>query len=104
MSELECILTIGAIIMAVGIAMILAIAVVQIIDYQYKHRLKKGYVITGIIGLVIFIISLPIFVRSYKMYYSPESRHERLLNDLDEAEKELQKFYIDHPEYKENEE
>lgn len=31
----------------------------------------------------------------------PEERYERLLRNLDNANKELQKFYIDHPEFKE---
>ena len=100
MAELECVLTISAIIMAVGIGILIAIAIVQIVDYQYEHKLNKGYVIAGIIGLVILVISLPIFVRSYKMYYSPELSYERLVKNLDKAEKELQKFYIDYPEFR----
>ena len=100
MLELECVLTISAIIMIIGITILIAIVIVQIVDYRYEHRLNKGYMITGIIGLVIFVISLLIFVRSYKMYCSPELSYERLVKNVDKAEKELQKFYIDYPEFR----
>lgn len=99
MIDLECVLIISAIIMAIGIAILIAMVIVQIIDYPYQ--LNKGYMIAGIIGLIIFLISLPIFVRSWKIYYSPELSHERLVKNVDKAEKELQKFYIDYPEFKE---
>ena len=101
MAELECVMIVSAIIMGIGIAIFIAMVITQIIDYSYEHKLNKGYVITSIIGFIIFIICLPIFIKSCKIYYSPELSHERLLNDLDKAEKELQKFYIDHPEFKE---
>ena len=101
MAELECVLLSSGIIMAIGIAVFLAMVIVQIIDYPYEHKLSKAYVITGIIGIIIVVISLPIVIRSWKIYYSPELSHERLLDGLDKAEKELQKFYIDHPEFKE---
>lgn len=102
MSELECVMLVSAIVMGIGIATFIAMAIVQIVDYPYEHGLNKKYVIAGVIGFIIFIICLPIFIRSWKIYCSPELSHERLLNDFDKAEKELQKFYIDHPEFKEN--
>lgn len=101
MLELECVMLVSAIIMAIGLAIFIAIAIIAISDYPYKHKLNKGYAIASIIGFIIFIICLSIFIKSCKIYYSPELSHERLLNDLDKAEKELQKFYIDHPEFKE---
>lgn len=104
MSELECVMITSGIIMCIGISVFLAMTIIQIIDYPYEHKLDKGHVIAGIIGFIIFIICLFIFIRSYKIYYSPESSHERLLNDLNRVEKELQKFYIDHPQFKEIEE
>ena len=101
MLELECVMMFSGIIMAIGIAILIVMIILQIIDYPYKHKLNKRYVIASIIGFIIFIICLPIFIKSCKIYYSPELSHERLLNDLNRAEKELQKFYIDHPEFKE---
>ena len=101
MAELECGMLVSAIIMSIGLSIFIAMVIIQIIDYPYEHRLNKRCVIAGIIGFIIFIICLPIFIRSCKIYYSPELSHERLLNDFDKAEKELQKFYIDHPEFKE---
>ncbi len=103
MSELECEMIISGIIMAIGIAVFLAMAIIQIVDYPYTHGFNKGCVIAGVIGLIVGIICLLIFIKSCKIYYSPELSHERLLNDLDKTEKELQKFYIDHPEFRENE-
>lgn len=102
MAELECGMLVSAIIMSIGLSVFIAMAIIQLSDYPYKHKLNKRYVITGIIGFIIFIISLFIFVKYCKIYYSPELSHGRLLNDLDKAEKELQKFYIDHPEFKRN--
>ena len=104
MAELEHVMLSSAIIMAIGLSVFIAMAIIQLSDYPYKHKLNKRYVITSIIGFIIFIISLPIFVRYCKIYYSPELSHERLLNGFNKAEKELQKFYIDHPEFKENKE
>ena len=101
MAELECGMLVSAIIMSIGLSVFIAMAIIQLSDYPYKHKLNKRCVITGIIGFIIFIISLPIFVRYCKIYYSPELSYERLLNDLDKAGKELQKFYVDHPEFKE---
>lgn len=103
MSELECEMIISGIIMAIGIAIFLAMVIVQSVDYPYEYKLNKRYVIEGLIGIIIFVICLPIFIRSCKIYYSPELSHKRLVNDLDKVEKELQKFYIDYPEFKENE-
>ena len=101
MSELECVMISSGIIMAIGIAILIVMIILQIIDYQYKHKLNKRYVIASIIGFIMFVICIPIFIRSFKIYYSPKLSHERLLNDLDKTEKELQKFYIDHPQFKE---
>lgn len=101
MLELECVMITSGIIMAIGISVFLAMTIIQIMDYSYEDRLDKGYVIASIIGFIIFIICLPIFIKSCKIYYSLELSHEKLLNDLNRAEKELQKFYIDHPEFKE---
>lgn len=101
MAELECGMLVSAIIMSIGLSVFIAMAIIQLGDYPYKHKLNKRYVIPGIIGFIIFIISLLIFVRYCKIYYSPELSYERLLNDLDKAGKELQKFYVDHPEFKE---
>ena len=103
MTELECIMLFSGI-MSIGISIFIAMAIILIVDYPDKHRLNKRYMIPGIIGLIISIISLSIFVRSCKIYYSPELSHERVLNGFNKAEKELQKFYIDHPEFKENKE
>lgn len=95
---------ISSIICAIGIAIFLATTILLIwnlVDGYAFMSINKGYLIAGIIGLVIFVISLFFLVKYYRLYNSPNVVHERLLNGLDKAEKELQKFYIDHPEFKE---
>lgn len=99
---------ISIIICAIGIGVFLATTILLIwnlVDgYGFMSIRDKGYIIAGIIGLVIFTISLFFVVKYYKLSNSPKVVHERLLNDLDKAEKELQKFYVDHPDFKEKEE
>ena len=52
-----------------------------------------------------FFLSMSAFMVAISERNSkPENKYERLLNDLDRAEKNLQKFYIDHPEFKEEQE
>ena len=96
---------ISSIICAIGIALFLATTILLIwnlVDgYNAMSIYNKRYIIAGIIGLVIFFISLFFVVKYYKLSNSPNVVHERLLNNLDKAEKELQKFYIDHPQFKE---
>lgn len=60
----------------------------------------KFYIMVGVGFLFLFnIIHL---VSSLKKYYSAEETYKRLTHIIDSTEKELQKFYIDHPEFKEN--
>ena len=96
---------ISSIICAIGIAVFLATTILLIwnlIDgYAFMSIHSKGYIIAGIIGLVVFFISLFFVIKYYKLSNSLEIVHERLLNNLNKAEKELQKFYIDHPQFKE---
>ena len=98
---------VSIIICAIGIAVFLAITILLIwnlvdgYDFRFMIIHNKGYIITSIIGLVIFFISLFFVVKYYKLSNSPNVVHEKLLNNLDKAEKELQKFCIDHPQFKE---
>lgn len=61
---------------------------------------EKFYIMVGIGFLFLFSV-IPL-VSSLKKYYSAEETYKRLTNIIDSAEKDLQKFYIDHPEFKEN--
>lgn len=90
-----------AISMGLFISMVIALVLALIDDSSCYVVNNKRYIIAAIIGLVISAISLFFVIKYYRLSTSPEFVHERLLNDLDEAEKELQKFYIDHPEFKE---
>lgn len=97
--------TVSIFICAIGIGVFLATTILLIwnlVDGDGFMIIRdKGYIIAGIIGLVIFFISLFFVVKYYKLSNSPNVVHERLLNNLNKAEKELQKFYIDHPQFKE---
>lgn len=96
---------ISIIICAIGIGVFLATTILLIWNLVDGYGfMNEGYIIAGMIGLVIFFISLFFVVKYYKLSNSPNVVHERLLNNLDKTEKELQKFYIDHPDFKENEE
>ena len=81
---------------SMGIALVLAL-----IDDSSCYVNNKGCIIAAIIGLIVFVISLFFVIKYYRLSVAPQFVHKELLNDLDEAEKELQKFYIDHPEFKE---
>ena len=93
---------------AIGIGLFLGMVIVLICNqtngYDFTSSYNRGYIITAIIGLVIFTISLFFVVKYYKLFNSLDVVYKRLLNDLNKADKELQKFYIDHPEFKENKE
>lgn len=65
------------------------------------------YVGDSAIGGIIILLGLWGVSISYKHIHSPkvikdntDKKYQKLLTDIDEANKELQKFYIDHPEYK----
>lgn len=99
--------TVSIIFCAIGIGMFLAMTIVFIVNLingYFEISDNKVYIITAIIGLVIFYVSLFFVIKYYKLFNSPNVVHERLLDDLDKAEKELQKIYIDHPQFKETEE
>lgn len=95
-SGIICVIGMGLFI-GMGIALVLAL----IDDSSCDVVNNKGCIIAAIIGLIVFVISLFFVIKYYRLSNTTEVVHERLLNDLDKAEKELQKFYIDHPEFKE---
>ena len=66
----------------------------------FSENDEKFYIMVGIGFLFLFSV-IPL-VSSLKKYHSAEETYKRLTNNIDNAEKELQKFYIDHPEFKEN--
>ena len=57
------------------------------------------------LGAVLLILAFSLFAFSsvsLKIKYDePSKKYIRLVNDIDRAEKELQKFLIDYPEFKE---
>lgn len=65
------------------------------------------YIGDSAIGGIIILLGLWGVSISYKYIHSPkvikdntDKEYQKLLTDIDEANKKLQKFYIDHPEYK----
>ena len=88
----------------IGIAIFLAYFILIMIDIRYDSPLDMRYLVSMTIGILIFALSLAFTIRYIKIYDSPDVMHERLQNNVDKAERELQKFYIDYPEYKENKE
>ena len=95
-------LTVSAIIFGISTGLFIGMIIFLVINLMDGCSDNKGYIITAIITFIISAICLFFIIRYYKMSNVPEVIHEGLLNDLDKAEKELQKFYIDHPEFKEN--
>lgn len=67
----------------------------------YNDVLRIVFMCLGV-GFFLSLFAFAIVATKWKN--TPENKHERLLNDLDRAEKNLQKFYIDHPEFKEEQE
>ena len=66
----------------------------------FLEKDERFYIMAGIGFLFLFSV-IPL-VSSLKKYDSVEETYKRLTNNIDSAEKDLQKFYIDHPEFKEN--
>jgi hypothetical protein len=97
-------LSVSGVIFGASTAIFLVMIILLLVDVtsgDFRIHDNYGCVIAAIITFFITIISLFFVVKYYKLSTSPEVIHEELLNDLDKAEKELQKFYIDHPEFKE---
>ena len=94
-------ITLGIVLMIIGIVL-LVISLSVISD--------KGpiWLIGCLMGIVIFVIGAILTSINVNRYDGvtnrPEQMYQRLLNNLDKAEKDLQKFYIDYPEFKEIEE
>ena len=81
----------------------LALFIVFIILTAYN--IDNDYRIICVILALFFFLSLFAFgVAISERNNKPENKYEKLLNDLDRADKNLQKFYIDHPEFKEEQE
>ena len=85
---------------SIGIALGLILLFAGIILVFSKND-SSFYIMVGVGFLFLFSV-IPL-VLSLKKYYSAEETYKRLTNIIDSAEKELRKFYIDHPEFKENE-
>lgn len=101
-------IVISAIIFSAGMGLFITMIIFLIENLVDGYRLtsifNKGYRVAAIIGLVISAVSSFFLIKYCRLSNSSNAIHERLVNDLDKAGKELQKFYIDHPEFKENEE
>ena len=52
-------------------------------------------------SIIVFIATRALFLTREDR--NPELKHKTLIENRDSAEKELMKFYIDHPEFKEEE-
>ena len=69
-----------------------------------KDKLYVGVSIVGLIITVLGLWGVSIYKRHDELPETIKEKNDRqyqkLLTDIDEANKELQKFYIDHPEYK----
>lgn len=68
---------------------------------------EMKYIGASAVGGIIFLLGIWGVSIYYRHVHSPEvikdntdKKYQKLLTDIDEANKELQKFYIDHPEYK----
>lgn len=69
------------------------------LDIEFLRVAIIGVIILlfGILGLSIYNkhAELPEVIKD-----NTDKKYQKLLTNVDEADKELQKFYIDHPEYK----
>lgn len=72
--------------------------VLFLIIYSDSGELKHiGISIMGGIMVLLGGLGISVYCRHDN---STEIQYQKLLTNVDEANKELQKFYIDHPEYK----
>ena len=69
--------------------------------------LDMEYLCVTIVGVIILLFGIwgvSIYNKHAKIpeviKYNTDKKYQKLLKDVDEINKELQKFYIDHPEYK----
>ena len=94
-------LVVGILFVFLGGILVLSygIAAIVCLDKIYLGVAIVGVIILfwGIWGLSIYDkhAGLPEVIKDNK-----DKEYQKLLSDVDKAEKELQKFYIDHPEYK----
>lgn len=94
-------LVVGLMFMFVGGILFVAygIASVVCLDVDYLR-----VTIVGIIMLLLGIWGVSIYNKHNKLPEvvkdNTDKKYQKLLSDVDEVNKELQKFYIDHPEYK----
>lgn len=89
-------LTFSAIGTALGFGLIFAGIILILLENN-----KNFYIMIGVGFLFLFSV-IPL-VLTLKKYHSAEETYKRLTNNIDSAKKELLKFYIDHPEFKESE-
>ena len=92
---------ISVIVCGIGIVVFLVPFILLMVDIHNDSPIDMGYFISMVIGILIFALSLAFTIRYVKIYNSPDVMYERLQNNIDKAEKNLQKFYIDYPEFKE---
>lgn len=87
-------LVVGLIFITFGLSVFVAFLIIYSDSQELKHMVIS--IIGGIMALL-GVWGTSIYCRHDN---SPEIQYQKLLTDIDEANKELQKFYIDHPEYK----
>lgn len=91
-------LVVGLIFITFGLLAFVLFLIIYSDSGELKHM---GISTMGGIMVLLGIGGVSIYCRHDN---SPEIQYQKLLKDVDKANKELQKFYIDHPEYKLEEE
>ena len=94
-------LVVGIIFIAFGMPIFAAFLIIALDSRELK------YAGCSAIGGIMFLLGLWGASIYHRHVHSPEvikdntdKEYQKLLTDIDKANKELQKFYIDHPEYK----
>ncbi len=69
--------------------------------YGFVLVFKKhvGFIALALIGALSICGSIYTAKRYSKSYNDPENTYQRLKDNFSKADKELRKFYIDHPEF-----
>lgn len=91
-------LVIGIAFVFVGGVLFLGYGISSVVCSDVKYM---GVAIVGVIILFFGICGLFIYTQNSKIIKdNTDKEYQKLLKNVDIANKELQKFYIDHPEYK----
>ena len=85
------------------IGLFLDVGIIVFFSFAENH-FNVGGVIIGFLFLIIDLIRTIKFYKNYNKFEYMKKQNDKLyyklLNNVDKAEKELEKFYINHSEYK----